>query len=260
MRELDELLLLSGQDIPFFGAQLQIHVPRLKDIAVIGEKNFYEGCGILNLDKDVLDEAVGKIDLEKVTNFDIIMMMLQSSNQPEIQILKANVIMVLAVLFPTYNIQIEKNQIVLKNLSDEASEKDIRYINRENYQEFQNLIQQILCLNLGNKGKNYNTGGNKLANKIAEKLKKGRKKAASAKGEDISGLLARYVSILAVGQQKDMNDLLNYTLYQLFEEYQRYTLKTSFDMNIQARLAGATKIEEPKNWMENLKDESLSSF
>lgn len=36
MNKLDELLLLSGNDIPFIEAQITIHQPTLKEIAYIG--------------------------------------------------------------------------------------------------------------------------------------------------------------------------------------------------------------------------------
>ena len=35
MEELDELLLLSGNDIPFPDARLNVHQPRIKEIALI---------------------------------------------------------------------------------------------------------------------------------------------------------------------------------------------------------------------------------
>ena len=49
---------------------------------------------------------------------------------------------------------------------------------------------------------------------------------------------------------KDINDLMNYTLYQLFEEFKRYQKKVEYDLMIQAKMAGATGLEEVDNWME----------
>jgi hypothetical protein len=40
----NELLYLSGNDIPFEKARLIIHQPTVKEIAYIGEKNFFTGC------------------------------------------------------------------------------------------------------------------------------------------------------------------------------------------------------------------------
>ena len=41
---LNNLLLLSGNDIPFFQAQIVIHQPILKEIAYIGEDTFFQSC------------------------------------------------------------------------------------------------------------------------------------------------------------------------------------------------------------------------
>ena len=57
------------------------------------------------------------------------------------------------------------------------------------------------------------------------------------------------MSILAIGLQKDMNQLLQYSVYQLFEEFHRFRMKQSFDMYVQAKMAGARDLEEVENWM-----------
>lgn len=253
MAKLDELLLLSGSDIPYPSAQLQIHQPTLKDISVVGEKNFFTGAGLLQLDKDSLNLEDNSV-LEKISNFDILMMMIQNP-QPETQMMKINMLMVLAVLFPTYTIEIQVDKIVLKDIKDETGEK-LKEINKDNFDDLKSLLEQILCLNMGKGETKYNPQSPD-AKRIAEKLKKGRVKAAqeknNGKGQPTS-LLSRYVSILAVGEQKDMNQLIKYTLPQIFEEYQRYSAKLQFDINMSARLAGATKLDEPKNWMDDLND------
>ena len=256
MRELDELLLLSGQDIPYFSAQLQMRQPRIKDIAVVGEKDFFAGVGLINFDKDVLEVQYNSV-LENISNFEIIMTMIQNPN-PETQTMKANMNMVLAILFPNYGIDFQSDKILLTDLRTENDNNEVKEINKENFEELKTLLDQILCLSSQNGEKKLNPKS-KMAQRIAEKLKKGRAKAAKSKGENESGsLLGRYVSILSVGEQKDMNQLMDYTLYQLFEEYKRYSAKLSFDMNMSARLAGAKDVSTPKNWMDNL-DENPSS-
>lgn len=249
MEELDELLLMSGQDVPYKTAQLQVHQPRIKDVAVVGEKRFFAGAGLLNFDKDTLAVEDNSV-LDTVSNFDIIMMMMQNPN-PDTQIIKINLLMVLAVLFPTCTINIEKNRIVLKHMIESEENTVEREINKDNFDELRSIVEQILCLNLGHQEPKFNPKS-KMAKRIADKLKKGRQKAAAANGENTSSLLGRYVSILAVGEQKDINKLMNYTLYQLFEEYQRYSAKVSFDMNVQMRLAGAKDVQTPVNWMDDL--------
>lgn len=250
MQELDELLLLSGQDVPYFSAQLQVRQPRIKDIAIIGEKQFFTGTGLINFDKDVLEVEDNSV-LETISNFDIIMTMIQNPN-PEAQNMKNSLLMVLAILFPNYSIDLQKDKILLTNLGTEKQE--VKEINNLNFDDLRSIVEQITCLNLGQQEKKLNPKS-KMAQKIAAKLKKGRVKAQQAKGENSTSLLGRYVSILSVGEQKDMNQLMDYTMPQLFEEYQRYSAKLEFDMNIKARLAGAKDVGNPKNWMDDLKEE-----
>jgi hypothetical protein len=45
---MNNLLLLSGNDIPFTQAQTTIHQPKIKEIAYIGEDSFFTGCEYLN--------------------------------------------------------------------------------------------------------------------------------------------------------------------------------------------------------------------
>ena len=51
---LNDLLLLSGNDIPFESANLIIHQPTIKEIAYIGEDAFFTGCDFLKFSKDRL--------------------------------------------------------------------------------------------------------------------------------------------------------------------------------------------------------------
>ena len=63
--------------------------------------------------------------------------------------------------------------------------------------------------------------------------------------------LDRYISILAVGEKKDKNALLNYTVYQLYDEFDRYQLWLSSDMYIRAKMAGASGMQEPDDWFKD---------
>ena len=49
-----------------------------------------------------------------------------------------------------------------------------------------------------------------------------------------------------------MNELMNYTVYQLKDEFKRFQLKQSFDIYLQAKMAGAKDLEEVDNWMDDI--------
>lgn len=244
---LGELLLLSGNDIPFPEAQLSIHQPTLKEIAYIGEEKFFLGCELLNFTKKSL-MSKDRVNLENQTDFDIIIATI-TENTLESKKSQMNVLLVFTLLFPNYSFEIDKinYQIILIN-GDE-----IKVINKKNYPYLQEIIACIFCLQK-NKEEAYNPSG-LLSQKIADKLKEGQKKRAEMGKTDAPqkiSILSRYASILAVGEQKDINILMNYTVFQLFDEWERYNLKLKYDMYIKARLAGAKDLKEEENWMKDL--------
>lgn len=243
---MDELLLLSGNDIPFPEARISIHQPRLREIAYIGEEVFFTGCEFLNFSKDMLQEK-DKLSLVNQTNFEILMSIVKDKSPLGINTKNA-ILLLLTLLFPEYEINIQDDAILLIN------QNEFTTLNKMNFDEFQKIIVQMFCL--GRKKDNeqdYNPGGDR-AKMIAEKLKKGRQRAAAAKGdgEQKIAIFSRYVSILSVGESKDINSFMNYTVYQLYDEFERYELKQNSDVYLQARLAGAQDLEEVDNWMKDI--------
>jgi hypothetical protein len=246
---MDELLLLSGNDIPFIQAGLIIHQPSLKEISFIGEEKFYIGCELLNFSKDILFEEDKNL-LEDKTNFEIIMSIMNenSGKNNQVQASKESIEMIFLLLFPDYEYTIQ-----LESIDFKQNNQNIGSITKHNFEDFKEIINVMFCLKSDSEeSKDYNPA-NEMAKKIADKLKKGRQKAAAANSENAKiNILSKYVSILAVGEHKDMNVLLNYTIYQIRDEYERFLLKQNFDYSFQARLAGAKGLEDGKYWMDDI--------
>lgn len=237
----DELLLLTGNDIPFPQAKLIIHQPRIRDIGLIEESNFFTGCHFLLIDKNQISfEDKSGLDIQ--TNFDIFIAAMNSRDQAPHKVAAK---MILALLFPEAKIKIEKDKVLLQ-FENFASE-----LNKENFSEFQSIIAQMFCFERDSEEFNP---ADALAQRIADKIKKAKQKKAEKKGENLDkiAIYSKYISILAVGLQKSIIDLSNYTIYQLRDEFKRFQLKQAFDINIQARLAGAQDLEEVENWMEDI--------
>lgn len=241
---LESFSLLSGNDIPFPSAQLVIHQPTLKEIGLIGETNFFTACGLLTFSKEKYLSDKDRADLIDCSDFQILMILIKN-NALEIKKQKNCMLMLLTLLFPKYQITFEDNGIILKN------DVGIYSINSLNFNEFKEIIIQMFCLNQ-NDEQNYRPA-NKTAQKIMDKIISGRKKINQYKGNKKSSIFSRYISTLAVGERKDMNDFLNYTVYQLFDEFNRFMLKENADRYIQAVLAGGGKgLKEPENWFKDL--------
>lgn len=242
---LNDLLLLSGNDIPFESAQISIHQPTIKEIAYIGEEAFFIGCELLNFSKEVLS-IEDKTNLENKTNFEVFMSIMIDKRTLALQKSRTSAILVLTLLFPSYEIKITKDFIEIKK------DEEIYSINNNNFEEFKEILVSMFCLKSHSSTKNFNPLGEQ-AKAIADKLNKGRAKIANEKKEKQKiAILSRYISILAVGETKSINDLLQYTVYQLFDEFERYELKQSYDVYFQAKLVGAKDLKEVESWMKDI--------
>lgn len=239
--KINKLLLQTGEDIPFLAAGVTIHTPTLKEIGFIGEKEFLIGCHFFNFNKNMLSEE-DKKGLENKSDFEIFMSVM---NSREKAIYKTDAMMVLALLFPQYEIKINKDKILLQ------SEKNSSSINEQNFNDFKEIINQLFCLEEAED--EYNPADS-LAAKIAEKIKKGKMKRNKKDIEDEENfsVYENFISILAVGLQKNKNELANYTIYQIRDEFERFIKKENYDIYIKAKLAGAQDLEEVENWMEKI--------
>lgn len=245
---LNELLLLSKNDIPFPQAGVTIHQPTIKQIGYIGQDSFYTGCGLLNFSKQ--DYSLqGNNNLENKSNFDILMSILQDKN-PLSQQKRVCLEMVLLLIFPDYTVRILPNCIGL------IKEDKVHPIDNKTFDAFQEIIRDMFKLgDVFKKTREYDPG-NARAKQLAEQFRRYHQKLAKLKNQGGEGqnvtILSRYISILAVGENKNINDLLDYSVYQLFDEFERYKLKYQFDTYKQMKIAGAEGLKEPKNWMEDL--------
>ncbi len=196
---LDELLLLTGNDIPFEAGRLIIHPPTLKEIAFIGEEAFFIGCQSIILSKNFIG-AKDNNELDNFTDFDIFMI-LMTEKHPNVKIIQNYIKTVLVLLFPLYTFSFENDKIIFHNIEDETQ---TGFLSNENFGEFRNFIVQMFCLNeiLNGEIDNYNPSG-PLAKKISDKLKERHKKLAELKynetGRTKISILARYQSILGIG-------------------------------------------------------------
>ena len=250
MKNIDDLLLLSGNDLPFLEARVTIHQPRIREIAYITENHFWSACELLKFNKEILLDQ-DKNDLMNKSNFNIIMMMMQEKSF-EAQQARINVMSLFALLFPTKKILLGNKTIQLKDYQTD----EINEINEQNFESFKEILINMFCLT-SKENKQYNPDG-ELAKRIANQIKRGRQKKAKLAPATKISLLSRYISILSVGQQKDINILMNYTVYQLMDEFNRYRLKISYDTWEKYRIAGATGMEDPEDWLKDIHEENLN--
>ena len=242
---LDPLLLFSGNDIPFISCGVTIHHPTIKEIAYLGEDTFFTGYQMLLISKNILSQE-DKVNLETLTNFDILIAILKERNA----VMQKNrncIQMVLMLLFPEYEIILKKDVIILKKENEEE-----HFLNSNNFEEFQNILRQMFSFgDTSGVPQDFNPDG-PMAARIAEKLKKRHQTLAEKNSNDNFDIIGRYISVLSVGLSIDIKTFMDYTIYQLFDQIKRYELKIGYDLYIQGQLAGVQDAKEPEDWMKSI--------
>lgn len=243
----NKLILQTGANIPFIEGACTIHQPTLFEISLIGEDAFFTGCELLNFSKSILTSEDSD-RLKNMTDFDILLSVLKDKNK-EMRNTINNAQQVLTLMFPMYEVIFGFDAIELR--ASDPMMPDGR-IDATNFLIFQEILAEMFCLKEVATKQEYQTQG-ELAKKIADKFKKRQQQLAklSSKTNEVA-IFSRYISILTVGEHKDMTGFMKYTVYQLLDEFRRFELKQSHDATFKARLAGAKDLKDPEDWMKNL--------
>lgn len=238
------LALQTGIDIPVPFCQLILHQPILREIALIGETDFFTGIQCLCLYKSMFIRD--KVDSSDVNNFQIFMMIMQEKKAKD---KKDAVRLVLSLLLPKYNILFTPNSLVLQPYDKNEENK---VIDISNFEQLQEILRLIFCMKEGPMTQQaFNPKGAK-AKEIAEKLMKGRERIATENGSKNSSIFSQYMSILGIGLHMPHSVLAEMTIYQLYDQVERFMLKSAWDQDVAIRLAGGKPDDKPDNWMKNI--------
>lgn len=236
------LALMCGTDYPVPECQLTIHQPRIKEISLIGENDFFTGiqCLCLNKSMFVKDESL----LENTNNFQIFMTIM---GEKEAADKKMAVQQVCTLLFPNDKVLFTPRSIMV------SKDGNSILIDETNFEFLQAAISSICCLKTGPMDQQAFNPADKKAREIAEKLMRGRQRVAAQKGETNTSVFSQYLSILTVGlSSMSLHDITNLTMYQLYDLVERYMLYVNWDMDVRCRLAGGKPDSQSDNWMKNI--------
>lgn len=235
------LALMTGVDIPLPDLQIVLHQPTIKEISMIGEKSFFMGIQLLCIHKNMVsieDERV----LQNTSNFQIFMTMI---NEKECADKKEDVLQVLRLLFP-------KSQVIFTPQSMMLRQDSITImVDDNNFGVLQEILPKIFCLR--NSGQESYNPANQKAKEIADKLMQGRARVAAQQAEHGGSLLGQYLSILAVGLgSMSLQNLMELTVFQVYDLIERFHLYVSWDMDVKSRLAGGKPDKKVDNWMKKI--------
>lgn len=237
-----KLALMTGIDIPIPECQLVIHQPTIKDISYIGDEEFFKGVQCLSLSKSMF--VKDKDALDKVSNFQIFMTIM---NEKETVDKKNAVKQILLLTFPNYKVMFSPRSMVFQDQDNQNIT-----IDENNFDFLQNIMREIFCSKNGPMDQQAFNPANEKAKEIAEKLMRGRQRVAEQKNSANASVFSQYISILSIGLGIPITSFMNYTMYQLFDEMDRYSLYINWDIDIRSRLAGGKPDSQPDNWMKNI--------
>ena len=235
------LALMCGTDIPVPECQLVIHQPKIKEIALIGEQDFFAGIQCLCLNKSMFieDETL----LENTNNFQIFMKLMSEKEAAD---KKFSVQQVCTLLFPHHKVNFTPRSIIL------MGEVPIT-IDENNFPFLQEAIGSICCVKTGPMDQQSFNPADARAREIAQKLMRGRQRVAEQKGENNTSIFSQYLSTITVGlHSMSLQDAMDLTMFQLYDLIERYMLYINWDIDIRARLAGGKPDSKPDNWMKNI--------
>lgn len=241
---------MTGIDIPIPALETVIHQPTIQDISYIGELDYFSTLQLICFNRDTILAAEGNSYLSQMSNFQIFMTLIADTSLENYGARQNNLLSVFTILFPGYTAQILPHSIYFNN----PSTKQHFVMDENNFEDIRQLLSEILGINnsIGGQNANFNPRGKKAA-EIAAKIMKGRSRAAAGKGQNIDGVLARYVSILTVGlPSMSLKECLNLTVYQVYDLLERYGLYTGWDLDIKSRLAGGKPDDKPDDWMKDI--------
>lgn len=237
----NRLSLICGTDYPVPECQIVIHQPRIKEIAYIGEADFFSGiqCLCLNKSMFVKDESL----LRDTNNFQIFMTIMSEKEAAD---KKFAVQQVFTLLFPKYKVMMTPRSVLI------SGEGMTMQIDETNFEYLQEALNSICCLKTGPMDQQSFNPANAKAREIAEKLMRGRQRVAAEKGQSNISIFSQYLSILTVGLHIPLQEMMDLTMFQLYDLVERYMLYINWDMDIRTRLAGGKPESQPDNWMKNI--------
>ena len=235
------LAMMCGTDLPVPECQLIIHQPRIHEIALLGEQDFFTGAQCLTINKSMFNTE-GKDVLNDTNNFQIFMMVMNDKSTLD---KKNATIQVLQLLLPNYKTLFTPRSLIFTKDGQNIT------IDDTNFDALQEIIKMVFC-SKGSQGQQSFNPANDEAKKIAEKLMRGRSRIAAEKGEANASIFSQYLSILTIGLSIPLQNLMDLTMFQLYDLVERYNLYVAWDIDVRSRLAGGKPDHHPDNWMKNI--------
>ncbi len=240
MIKIDSLQMITGIDIPIPSLGITIKQPRMKEIALMGESNYFVALSISQVSRERL-----KIPNPEISNW---MIFQQTLKQQLPGVVYPSLFMTnFFQLFLNEKVMIAPTAIVI-----EKSEGQFISIEGDSFDLFQEVIGKVGGAELINKQdkKDEFRPANARAAEIAEKMKKAKQKREAAMPKSKSdGFLERYIRSVVIATSNTLEDVNNMTIHQLNHLFQTYINYENYNLEVKSRLAGAKDDNKLIHWI-----------
>jgi hypothetical protein len=242
--------LYAGMPLVIQGANVAMEQPKLRDIIAFGEDDFLT-CVQLFTHADVFAKRIrqGNPQLAMLDDFQLLLVIIREDKEQ-----KKIIQEFFDLLFPSLNIEIVRGCI---NFKMKEEPRIIGRLDSFCFESFQKVLTQaFIPSKSGEEEVEYNPA-NAQAAEIAAKLKRGNeiRNKLRAQENNVKSLYTNYISALGIGLAMDINIFLDYTSFQLFDAFKRYTIKMSYDLYQRVStmpMMDTSKMKEPDNWLDDL--------
>lgn len=211
----------------------------IAEILSIGKDNYDRYLQYLTIEKDNIQKELLEMKENELTPLDCLLLQCSFDNTFLVELQKA----FYTFIKERVRFSLETKEIFI---GEDFSEK--RIINKDNFEDFQNIIRAQNCLEVKKpipKNENYMQKKFRLAR---EKREAAKKKQALKNGETIS-FMDSIFSLICYGIGFNFEDIKKLTIYQFNKISMRAHAKYVYDMEIRMLAAGADpKKIKPKSW------------
>ena len=263
----------SGGQVVVKSCNIIIQPPKVKDVLIFGETTFFTLVEMLSDPDKLFNQVVEEHpEFAETAPFQMLIEFLQ---HPESHELQSDLLNFLYFICPDYDkVQIDKTGIKFLQF-DEDQNKDVikGMVNQFSCEGFGTTLKELFSIEnaVSNDKFDYNIDKNNAkAVALVKQFEEGRKKVERLKrknrGEEEDSnrsILTNIASILSVALNQTPDNILNLTLFQMFNIFHRWLLKRQYDIYEQGVLlnpwASKDDIDEdnvPKEWTQDFYDKN----
>ena len=224
-----KLKILANEPIPL--DDIFIYPISIKEISKFGYTQYNQALKILCISRQEIKDLIG----EDISPFEFLRV--NMIFDPNIEKLLSKLLLL-----------IFKNKVLF---SDEKQAFTIgnRLLNKNNFDKFVDVIREQNCIITEDTDEKP---CNEKAKLILEKRRKVRNKLKKSSHVEENLTIYDLVNIVSVGMNLSINEVMEYSIYQLSSQFQRLMAKENYYVNILALIHGANKNNiDLKHWNQN---------